>query len=371
MSLSALLAVALLLTPQGDPIAEASAHLDAGRTAEAVALLTSLLEKEPDNVPARFNLGIAQAMAGQDAAAVASFRKVLTAKPGLYEAELNLGQLLVKTGEFEEAAALLKSANEKKPGQARTVYMLSRALAGQQKWAEAAATLAACMALEPQPPAVDLELASYLEKAGKLPEAIAIYRKHPEDPGARERVALYLLDNGDPAGAIEQLEALLKQSPTPAVKYALATAYLRARQPEKAIPLAQSILEQEPSNLEIRMFLGRLLRDQKRYADAARQFAVVAKAKPDNLETWNEFAGVLILLDQKEAALQALERVRALGGETPGYHFFRATILDSQQQYKPALESYRRFLELSGGKSPDEEFKARQRVRIIERILSK
>jgi hypothetical protein len=37
---------------------------------------------------------------------------------------------------------------------------------------------------------------------------------------------------------------------------------------------------------------------------------------------------------------------------------------------KPALENYRRFLELSQGEHPDEEFKARQRVRILEHELT-
>jgi tetratricopeptide (TPR) repeat protein len=365
------MALLLLFQATEDPMAAASAHLDAGRTAEAIAILSAVVEKEPENLPARFNLAVAQAMAGQDGPAVEGFRKVLAAQPGLYEAELNLGQLLVKGGQFEEAATHLKSASEKKPDQARPVLALARAYAGQQKWTEAGEALTRCLTLDPRQQDLDLELASYLEKAGKAEEALAIYRKHPENAAARERVALHLLDTGDAAGAIEQLEALLKQSPTPGVKYALATAYLRAKQPEKSIPLAQSILEQEPGNHEIRLFLGRLLRDQKRYADAARQFAVVAKAQPQNLEAWNEFAGMLILLEQHEAALQALEQARQLGGDRPAYHYFRATILDSQKQYKPALESYRRFLELSGGKLPDEEFKARQRARIIERILSK
>lgn len=367
----ALLALFLLLAPQSDPMAEASAHLDAGRTAEAIALLTGLLEKQPDSVPVRFNLAVAQAMAGQDAAAAEGFRKVLAAQPGLYEAQLNLGQVLAKMSRFEEAASLLKACAEKKPDQARPSLLLSRALAGQQKWGEAAAALSRALTLDASLANLELELAAYLERAGQTAEAMALYRKHPEDPGARERIAMHLLDAGDPAGAIEHLEALLKQSPTAAVRYALATAYLRNKQPEKSVPLAQAILEQDPGNLEIRMFLGRLLRDQKKYADAARQFSIVTKAQPGSLEAWNEFAGMLILLEQHAAALEALEKTKQLGGETAAYHFFRGTILDAEKQYKPALEAYRRFLELSAGRAPDEEFKARQRARIIERILNK
>lgn len=361
----------LMQAPGADPMADASAHLDAGRIAEAIAILSGLVEKEPENLPARFNLGVAQAMAGQDAAAAGNFRKVLAEKPGLYEAELNLGQVLVRTGQYTEAVDLLQKAIEKKPDQPRPRTFLARAFAGESKWNEAASALAKAIELDSKGSDMEIELAGYYEKAGRMGEAVAIYKKHPEEPGARERVALHLLDAGDTAGAIMELEALLKVSPTPAVKYALATAYLRDGKPDKSVPLAQSILEQEPGNFEMRMFLGRLLRDQKKYADAGRQFAAAVKARPGDLDAWKELTGMLIVLEQHEQALQALERVKALGGETPGYWFFRATALDALQQYKPALESYRRFLEVSGGKQPDEEFKARQRVRIIERVLSK
>ena len=57
--------------------------------------------------------------------------------------------------------------------------------------------------------------------------------------------------------------------------------------------------------------------------------------------------------------------------EGPGHFFLRAIILDKLKQPKLALPAYQRFLELAQGKYPDQEFQARQRVRIIERELSK
>jgi hypothetical protein len=49
----------------------------------------------------------------------------------------------------------------------------------------------------------------------------------------------------------------------------------------------------------------------------------------------------------------------------------RAIMLDKIKQIKPALENYQKFLALSDGKHADEEFKARQRVRILEKELGK
>ena len=38
---------------------------------------------------------------------------------------------------------------------------------------------------------------------------------------------------------------------------------------------------------------------------------------------------------------------------------------------KPALEAYQRFLSMSQGKSPNQEWQARQRVKLLERELEK
>jgi tetratricopeptide (TPR) repeat protein len=366
-----LLALLLTLQPQGDPVKEAAAYLDAGRPEPAISLLRTFLEQQPGHLPARFHLALAQAMAGQSQEAIADFRKVLEGEPGLYEAQLNLGQLLVQTGQHAEAAGWLEKAASQRPAQPRPHLFLARAFAGQSKWGDAATELKKARELDPSLQELELELADYLDRSGQPAEAIPYYRRHLDVPAARERVALHYLTSNQPKEAIEHLEVLLKESPSSAVKYALATAYLRTGQPDRSVPLAASILEQEPGNTEIRMFLGRLFRDQKQYAKAAQQFAAVVKTRPESLEAWNELTGMLIVLEQFEPALEGLERVKQLGGETAAYHYFRALLLDGKKQYKPALESYRRFLEMSTGAHPEEEFKARQRARILERILNK
>jgi hypothetical protein len=69
--------------------------------------------------------------------------------------------------------------------------------------------------------------------------------------------------------------------------------------------------------------------------------------------------------------LAALDRVRALRSEVPGDFFYRAICLEKLRQPKPALEAYRQFLNSDSGKMPDQEFQARQRIRIIESELNR
>ena len=84
--------------------------------------------------------------------------------------------------------------------------------------------------------------------------------------------------------------------------------------------------------------------------------------------------GAISTSEQEEMAREhglALDRALQLGEDTPGNHYFRAITLDKLRDLKGALASYQKFLAMSQGKNPDEEFKARQRVRIISKELNK
>src|SRR5262249_18608906 len=161
--------------------------------------------------------------------------------------------------------------------------------------------------------------------------------------GAQEHVGMLLLRADKPADAIPVLEAVVAKSPTAANRVALAEAYAKTGQPAKAAPLAEQALAASPNDFELRMFYGRLLRDQKKLPRAAEQFLASAKLKPDSVPAWTELAGMLVLTEQFPQALAALDRVRALGGETAGHYFLRALTDDRLQQRKEALEYYNKF----------------------------
>ena len=287
----AYLLLSLLIQAPPEPLAVAAAHLDAGRYAEAIAVLKPLAEKDPKDLVAHFDLALAYSMAGQSEPAIAGFRRVLELKPGLYEAQLNLGQLLEKSGQHAEAAEWLSQAVEQKPKDLRPVLLLGRALAGQSKWNDAVAALEKAAALDAADKDIQLELAQVCERAGQPDKALAIYARFADDAAVQEHRGLMLMARGDNEGARGALEAALVKSPSAALRYALATVYLRLKQPQKSVPLAAQMVEAEPANYDLRMFYGRLLRDQMQYAAAATQFAAAVKVRPDSGEAWNELTG--------------------------------------------------------------------------------
>jgi len=398
------LAVVLLFLQAPDYSAEGINALDARKYEQAAELFAKAVSADPKDYAAHFHLALSQSMLRRDAEALAEYKKVLELKPGLYEAELNLGILLLRNKQAADAAAYLQRAAEQKPKEFRPRWYyaeallegdpakaeaeyraalelnaksaaaelgLARSLARQNRLADAAPHYRAAAQLDASYKDALLELADGYEKNKQAAEAIAIYQQFPENAGAQEHLGRLLLESQHSSDAIAPLEAAVQKDPTPANRLALATAYVFEKHFDKALPLLDQIAAAEPGNYSIRMMYGRALRDSKKYDPAAQQFFQAARIKPGEKEAWNELAGMLYLLEKYPESLAALDKARALGDDSPANYYFHAITFDKLRALKPALEAYQEFLARSNGKFPDEEWKARQRAKLIARELSK
>jgi tetratricopeptide (TPR) repeat protein len=216
-----------------------------------------------------------------------------------------------------------------------------------------------------------LKLAQAYEDKKDPAGALRLYEKASKDLAAQERAANLRLQLGKTSEAIESLLKVIAQSPTPANRYALGVAYLRNKELAKAELQFAEALKLEPDNLELRLTYARVLRDQRKFEPALVEFRRAAVNNVDRAETWSEIGGLLVLQDRCNEALPALDNLVRLKAELPGHVFLRAICLDRMKQPKLALPVYQKFLELSLGKNPDEEFKARNRIKTLEKEIAK
>jgi tetratricopeptide (TPR) repeat protein len=303
---------------------------------------------DPNDFQEHFNRALALSQEHKDDEAIAEYRRTLELKPGLFEANANLGILLLRDHRPQDALGFLKAAAEAKPNDQRTSFYYADALFATGDVHEARRRYLA----DPQSPAGKnglLNVAGALERAGKTADAISIYKLYPDDPAVRTRVT-----------DLEKVDHL-----------ALADKYRGDKDSAKMLEELRLAVASDPRNFDTRMSFGRALRDNKQLLPASEQFLAAAKLKPDAVQAWNELASALIVSEKYAEGLAALDRVRALGKEIPGDFFLRAITLDKLQQRPQALEAYRQFLDADGGAHPDQEFQARQRMRIIERELRK
>jgi tetratricopeptide (TPR) repeat protein len=400
-----LIALVIFLAFQTNFSEQGLKALDDKRYSDAIQSFTQGIAADPKDYSLHFNLALAYSLMGKNAEAIPEYKKTLALKPDLYEAELNLGISLLREKQPAEAALYLTPAVAQNPKEYRANYYLATALLGTGEFAKAEQSYAAALAINPQSPDAELglahalagenkledssghfkkaadlntnyrddllELAGMYEKAKQPDQAMAIYQQFPENPGAQERLGTLLLKAGKPADAIPCFQIAVAKSPSEANRAALAEAYLKNNEPNKAQPVVEQILAADPDNFEIRMLHGRLIRDQRKFPDAAAEFERATKLMPDSEQAWSELAGVLVMEDNYQPALAALDRIAALHAEKPGHVFLRAIVLDKLRDLKPAVESYQRFLQLSQGQNPNQEWQAQQRIKLLQKELNK
>jgi tetratricopeptide (TPR) repeat protein len=397
--------LALFWAQSANLVDEGGKALDAKQYDRAIQLFTEAAAADPKDYAAQFQLALTYSLLGRDADAIPRYRAALDLKPDLYEAQLNLGLSLVRTNDPAAALPYFRSAAEQKPREFTPALHLAQSLYSTRQYPEAEAAFRSAIALDARSAAAEsglamslarqnraddaaphfqqafvldrsfragfVELAQLYEAAGRTAEAITFYKMFPDNPVALERLGVLLTAAGQLPEAIQALEAVMEKMPTPARRMALAEAYLKNRQTAKAVALMSPAIAETPGDFDLRMFYGRLLRDQRKFPDAAQEFEAATRIDAKSLEAWNELSSALVISGQYPQALAAFDRIRALGAENPGQYFFRALTHDHLQQRPEAIEYYQKFLASSQGKFPDQEFQARQRVRILENELRK
>ena len=143
--------------------------INAGRDADAVVMLKTLLEREPGHVHARYLLAAQHAQIGLRDRAERGFRAVVADAPDFAIARFQLGQLLLTRGEAEaarETFAPLIARTDALGAYARAM----RALAGEDT-AQAADELQQGLALEQEIPALAADMQRLLEQLRAAPGA--------------------------------------------------------------------------------------------------------------------------------------------------------------------------------------------------------
>jgi Flp pilus assembly protein TadD len=394
-------------TPATDPLREAETLLQAQQFPQAEEKLKALTESQGKNPQFWFDLGFAQSHQGKAQDAVIAYRKAVELAPDWFEANLNLGLDLIRSDNSPAAVPVLKHTVELKPSSggekalSNAWLSLGKALeAGGTDLMGAAAAYDKAAELNPGDVAPGVRAGSLLERAGDVDGAERHYTKAAlaGDAGGmallidllnrRQRYSdaetwlrKYLTKNPGDASAVvllgktlvaegktEEAIALLRPLSTPAsfgINQELAELYVDEKKYAAAIPFLQQLLEKKPSDPFLHLKLGLSFLHVLKYPDAEAELIRAVQLKPDLTEAYFELAYAAQQNKHYELAIRALDARAKLQPETAGTYWLRATSYDSLGAFKPAAENYKLFLAASGGKSPDQEFQARHRLKAI------
>jgi tetratricopeptide (TPR) repeat protein len=394
-------------TAASDPLQTAEALLQAQQFAQAEEKLKALTESQARNPQFWFDLGFAQSHQEKTGDAVAAYQKAVELAPDWFEANLNLGLDLIKSNKSAAAVPVLKHAVELKPSSGgekavgKAWLSLAKALEeGGKDLKGAAAAYDRAAELNPGDAGLTERAGDLLQRAGDLDGAERHYTKaalagdaggmaqlidllnqHKRYADAEAWLHKYLNQNpGDSSATIllsqtliaqgkgQDAIALLEPLNTPAnfaVQRQLADLYVEEKKYAAAIPILQQLVDKKPSDFHLHLQLGIALLHELKYADAEAELLRAVQLKPNLPEAYFDLAYAAQQNKHYELSIRALDARAKLQPETSGTYWIRAVSYDNLHAFKPAAENYKLFLETSGGKSPDQEFQARHRLKAI------
>jgi tetratricopeptide (TPR) repeat protein len=386
-----------------------------GKYADAVTLLTPMATDTQTNPRVFYDLGFAQDALNKNDEAATAYTKAVALKADDATTRVSLGLLYARIGDTAKAEEQLRAAT-KIPGAEKGLLARAwRALAeidlkGNPE--QARNDLIAALRYSPETlddAATAAEIAEALGDDAAAEKAYAhAFALNPASIDVATGYARTLTRLKKPVEADQVIASALTQHPNSHVLLAeRASEQLLQGKTEAALPTLESLHASEPDNVAIALLLARAYAAAGAPAKSEPIYTALMKASPDDVTLMTEAADNLIRLRRSpeaepllqkavshpdqfpsktalaqaagelafaassnkdaETVLKALAIREPIAPAAAPFTFLSASAHDTLHHTKQAVEAYRLFLSQSGGKFPDQEWQAQQRLQILTR----
>ena len=142
--------------------------------------------------------------------------------------------------------------------------------------------------------------------------------------------------------------------------------YVTAKKYDQAEAAIATLLAGSPNDAALHQSLGKALLEEKKFADAQKEFLEAVKLKPDLGTAYGDLAFAAGENKDYPLAIKALDARAKFLPEEPITYFLRASAYDHLKDFKQAAANYHLFLNTAHGKYPDQEWQAKHRLIAIE-----
>lgn len=289
---------------------EARRLAQSGRTAEAKALLTRVLQIEPRQPDALQLMGLIARREGQLAAALAWFNQSLAANHAQPNAHNNLGNVLKALNRLEEAIQAYREAVRQKPDYVDAWINLGLALAAVDKHEMAVKAYSQALFRQPSNARALNALGSSQRALGQHEKAVTTLSKAVKAASnsvkALNNCANALQDTGRYEEAAALFERALTQAPGQAnLMIGLSSTYFALARFQEAERLLEQVIAQDPAHLEAHRSLKTLRFVNGRDEQVVRSYEEALQARPDSGALWVNYSQALYQLGKWQAALEA------------------------------------------------------------------
>jgi Flp pilus assembly protein TadD len=393
--------------PLNELLEEAQRDIEKSNFEAAIGPLQKVIADQPEFTYAHFQLAYVYTALKRTEEARAEYARTIALDPKMSEAYLNLGMMLLDKQDAAAAVAPLRKAVELLPAQSRPRYLLAVALDRSGDRASAAESFEALLHLDPndiaaidylgwsalrkgKPEEAEAKFRRALEvqpneqgtrrglaqslDAQKKPEAAGAYREYleltPNDSEARARLVHLLVEQKENEAALTELDRLDDgKQPTVDSLTLRADVQITEKKWDDSIVTLQKALALAPNDAQLHGGLGRIYLQKRDFAAAEKELRTALHLDGKNLTYFKDLSSTFYLGGNYPAALASLDEIAKVEQPGAGVWFIRAICYDKLKQPKLALEAYQKFLELDQDKNPDQVWQAKERSKVLKRML--
>jgi tetratricopeptide (TPR) repeat protein len=195
----------------------------------------------------------------------------------------------------------------------------------------------------------------YLERQDSK-QALSYYEKahaiDPENPYYTVSMAGYYELNDQPEAAEEQIRsALTNRQLDVEIKVGILSRYIQQLQQSRkemkaANALFQTLLEQHPEDVELKLIYGSLMEFQGNTDEARFQYQLITEMEPDLEKAWQQMLNLSLQTRDMDEAIRICKRCQALFPGSPEYFYYEGIAYYQLQRYPEALDTYHEGLKI-------------------------
>ena len=335
-------------------LAEAYAHHQAGRLAQARAGYELVLARAPRNFDALHLLGVLALQSARPADAAEHISRALQVDPASAAAHNNLGEAWRRIGRRDAAEACFRQAVSLDAGYADAHFNLATLLRRSGRGAEAVQAYRSALAINPAFVEAHVHLGETLNALGRPAQAIESLRAALALDGdlaeAHSSLGVALSDAGELDAALAACQRAVALKPGLAVAHFNAGNMLREKGfLDEAVAAYRAAIERDAQMVAAYNNLGNVLKQQGKAAEAMQCYEQAVALSPDFAEARLNAAK---LLRESGRLKEAAAAYRALLEGRPDLamaHFDLGNALKGMGDLAGALACYDRALELDPG----------------------
>jgi len=316
----------------------AKSYLYANKANEALKEVNSYIETHQASPEALEIRGYAYTAKGDPAAGEESLMQALKIEPERASAKLGLAAIYAKRGKTADAEALLNDVIKSDEKNIKAYYMLAGLQASMSKREQALLTYKKIMQIFPaesdalyRTGLIYVDSKEY-EKANQT--ADELINKFPKSPSGNLLKGITAYYKQDLSGAVAALRQSTAIRPTIGAYYFLGLTFYQQGENELALSQFQTVLNNNPSNVQARLFLALINLKQKRTDNAINELKQIIQEHPDHAVAHNLLGSAYLQSGMNDEGMKELNKALELDPKLAEAHLKKGMLNLSIGKFK-------------------------------------